>query len=49
MESKIYYFEDFKPENTDILLDFVKKKAMEQSIKHVVVASTQGETGVKAT
>jgi hypothetical protein len=48
MESKIYYFEDFKPENTDILLDFVKKKALEQSIKHVVVASTQGETGVKA-
>jgi len=48
MEGKIYYFEENKPENTDIVLDLVKKKAQEKSIKHVVVASTSGETGVKA-
>jgi len=48
MEGKIYYFEENKPENTDIVLDLVKKKAQERSIKHVVVASTSGETGVKA-
>jgi len=48
MESKTYYFEENKPENTDILLDLVKKEALEKGIKHVVVASTRGETGVKA-
>ena len=48
MERKIIYFGELKPENTDILLDLVKKKALEQGIKHVVVASTRGETGVKA-
>ena len=48
MEDKIYYFEDLKPDNTDILLDLVKAKAREKGIKHIVVASTRGETGVKA-
>jgi len=48
MESKIYYFEEIKPENTNILLDFVKQKAFEKGIKYVVVASTRGETGVRA-
>ena len=48
MESKIYYFEKSKPENADIVLDLVKEKALEKGIKHVVVASTRGETGVKA-
>ena len=47
MKSKIYYFEENKPENTDILLDLVKEKALEKGIKYVVVASTRGETGVK--
>jgi len=32
----------------DIVLDLVKEKAMEKGIKHVIVASTRGETGVKA-
>ena len=32
----------------DIILDLVKEKAMEKGIKHVIVASTRGETGVKA-
>ena len=48
MEDKILYFEEEKPENTNILLDLVKKKALEKGIKNVVVASTRGETGVKA-
>lgn len=48
MESTIYYFEENKPENTGILLDLAKKKALEKGVKYVVVASTQGGTGVKA-
>jgi len=48
MEDKIYYFEETKTENTDILLGLVKKKALDKGIKHVIVASTRGETGVKA-
>jgi hypothetical protein len=30
MESKIYYFEEAKAENTDILLALVKKKALKK-------------------
>lgn len=48
MESKIHYFEENKPENTGITLDLAKKKALEKGIKNVVVASTTGDTGVKA-
>ena len=48
MKSTIVYFEEVKPENTDILLGLVKEKALEKGIKHIVVASTSGETGVKA-
>jgi hypothetical protein len=48
MENTIYYFEERKPENTDVLLDLVKKRTQETGVKHVVVASTRGETGVKA-
>lgn len=48
MEDKILYIEDTKPENDVVVLDLVKKKALAKGIKHVVVASTRGETGVKA-
>jgi len=48
MKDSIQYFEKAAPENTAIVLDLVKKKAAEKGIKHVVVASTRGETGVKA-
>jgi len=48
MESKIYYFEETKPENTGIVLDLAKKLALERGIKIVLIASTTGETGVKA-
>lgn len=48
MKGSIVYFEKSQPENMDIILDLVKEKAMEKGIKHVIVASTRGETGVKA-
>ena len=48
MKGNIVYFEEAKPENMDIVLDLVKEKAQEKGIKHVVVASTRGTTGVKA-
>jgi hypothetical protein len=48
MKGSIYYFEEIKPENTDTLLVLVKEKVLEKGIKHIVVASTRGETGVKA-
>ena len=48
MESTILYFEEIKAENSDILLALVKEKALEKGVKHVVVASTRGGTGVKA-
>jgi len=47
MKSTIYYFEEIKPENTDTLLALVKEKVLEKGIKHIIVASTRGETGVK--
>jgi len=48
LKGSIVYFEKSQPENMDIILDLVKEKAMEKGIKHVIVASTRGETGVKA-
>lgn len=48
MKSTIHYFEEIKPENTDIVLDLVRKKALEKGIEHVIVASTRGDTGAKA-
>jgi len=48
MRSTIIYFEELKEENDLILLNLVKEKARERDIKYVVVASTRGETGVKA-
>ena len=48
MQDSIVYFEESKPENMNIVLNLVKKKAQEREVKHIVVASTRGETGVKA-
>ncbi len=48
MKNDIHYFEESKIENTDLLLEIVKQKALSKGVKHVVVASTRGETGVKA-
>ena len=48
MEGKIVYFEKEGPENTDAVLALVKKRAGELGIKNIVVASTHGNTAVKA-
>lgn len=48
MEVKTIYFERPGPQNTDKTLKAAKKRAQELGIKHVVVATTSGETGVKA-
>lgn len=48
MEKEILYFESPGEENTDETLEVAKKRAEELGIRDVVVASTRGETGVKA-
>ena len=45
---KIVYFEAPGPQNTDEVLRLAKERADALGIKDVVVASTTGETGVKA-
>ena len=42
------YFEQPGPENTDRTLEIAKKRADELGIKDILVATTRGETGVKA-
>jgi hypothetical protein len=42
------YFTKEGEQNTDALLRFVKKYAEKEGIKDIVVASTSGETGIKA-
>jgi len=48
IESKITYFERPGKENTEAVLKLVKEYAETKGIKDIVVASTTGETGVKA-
>lgn len=48
MESNLYYFEKPGPQNTDKVLDLVKKRANERNIKDIVLASTEGATAIKA-
>jgi hypothetical protein len=45
---KTVYFEKVGPENTEETLKLAKIRAEELGIRNVVVASTTGETGVKA-
>jgi len=47
-EKKVLYFKRKDKRNTDTLLRFVKKYAEKEGIKDIVVASTSGETGAKA-
>jgi hypothetical protein len=47
-EKKVLYFIGKSKRNTDTLLRFVKKYAEKEGIKDIVVASTSGETGAKA-
>ncbi len=48
MELKTVYFEKPGKENTDEVLRIAKKRAEELGIKTIVVASTVGDTAVKA-
>lgn len=48
METKIVYFEKPGEENTDEVLALAKQRAGELGIKAIVVASTSGNTAVKA-
>ena len=48
MESKIYYFEKKGTQNTDKVLEIVKKVADEKGITDIILASTSGATAVKA-
>jgi hypothetical protein len=48
VEKKTMYFKETGAQNTDALLGFVKEYAEKEGIKDMVVASTTGETGVKA-
>ena len=49
MELKATYFENTGRENTEEVLCIVKQRAEELGIKTIVVASTVGDTAVKAT
>lgn len=42
------YFKEAGPHNTDATLDTACREALARGIKHVVVATTFGDTGVKA-
>ena len=46
--SKIVYFSEVGEKNTNTVLKIAKEKAEDANIKSIVVASTRGETGVKA-
>lgn len=50
MENKIVYFEDNKPENTDVTFKLVKERlnSKDKDIKKLVLASTTGATASKA-
>jgi len=48
VERKAVYFKEAGKQNTDTLLRLVKEYSEKANIKDVVVASTTGETGIKA-
>jgi uncharacterized protein len=48
LESRTVYFEKPGKDNTEAVFDLAKKRAAELGIKTVIVASTTGETAVKA-
>ncbi|KPL02720.1 MAG: hypothetical protein AMJ90_05075 [candidate division Zixibacteria bacterium SM23_73_2] len=45
---KVIYFEKSGPQNTDSTLNSAKQRAEELNIKDIIVASTKGDTGIKA-
>jgi len=48
VERKVIYFEEAGKQNTDALLRIVKDYVEKEGIRDIVVASTTGETGAKA-
>ncbi len=48
MESKIVYFEEVGPTNTDATFAIVKERLAGSGIKKLVLASTTGDTAIKA-
>ncbi|MFP3951568.1 MAG: pyruvate kinase alpha/beta domain-containing protein [Candidatus Bathyarchaeia archaeon] len=48
VEKEILYFDSPGEDNTDETLEIARNRADELGIRNVVVASTRGETGVKA-
>lgn len=48
MESRIFYFEDIKPENTEITLGLAQERMSALGINKLVLASTTGATAKKA-
>ncbi|MEM3565389.1 MAG: pyruvate kinase alpha/beta domain-containing protein [Candidatus Bathyarchaeia archaeon] len=48
IERKVAYFKSVGKANTDTLLEIVKEYAEKEGIRDIVVASTTGETGAKA-
>ena len=48
VERKVVYFQNAGKENTGVLLSLVKEYAEKEGLKDIVVASTTGETGAKA-
>jgi len=49
MEAKIVYFPEPGPQNTEEVLRIANNRAKELGIKTIVVASTRGQTGARAT
>lgn len=47
IEKKIEYFTNYGSQNTERIIEIVKKRVEEGDINTVVLASTSGETGVK--
>jgi uncharacterized protein len=48
MEAKTVYFEDISISHTEEVFNLVKQRASALGIKNIMVASTRGDTGVKA-
>jgi hypothetical protein len=48
-ETNTTYFKEPGPKNTDQTLQLAKKRAEQLGIKNIIVASTTGQTGIKAT
>jgi len=48
MELKTVYFENPGSENTEVVLSIARQRAEELGIKNIVVASTRGDTAVRA-